>query len=73
MVKMVDLLEQEELAKRKDHPQDRRIYLIDITDNGRKVLEIIKGVADEMENKLLNSFTEAERKIIRRALLNLAG
>ncbi|MEY4485184.1 MAG: hypothetical protein RL693_2636, partial [Verrucomicrobiota bacterium] len=62
-----------ELAKRKDHPQDRRIYLIDITDNGRKVLEIIKGVADEMENKLLNSFTEAERKIIRRALLNLAG
>lgn len=73
MVKMVDLLEQEKLAKRKDHPQDRRIYLVDITDNGRKVLEVIKGVADDMEDRLLRSFTEAERKVIRRALLTLAG
>ncbi len=73
MVKMVDMLENEKLAVRKDHPDDRRIYLIEITAMGCKVLTAIKAVADKMENKLLNCFTEPERKIIRRALLNLAG
>lgn len=73
MVKMVDMLEKEKLAKRKDHPDDRRVYLVEITTTGRKVLTTIKAVADEMENKLLSSFTETERKTVRRALLNLAG
>lgn len=73
MVKMVDMLEKEKLAKRKDHPDDRRVYLVEITATGRKVLATIKEVADEMENKLLSSFTETERKMVRRALLNLAG
>ena len=73
MVKLVDALEQQHLARRKNHPEDRRAYLIEITPSGRKSLAAVGKIADRMEAALLNSFTEPERKLIRRALLTLAG
>ncbi len=73
MVKMVDQLEQRKMARRKDHPEDRRIYLVDITPAGRKALAAIQKIGDQMEKKLLIGFTDEERMLIRRALLTLAG
>lgn len=73
MVKMVDQLEKRKLARRKDHPNDRRVYMVDITPAGRKALAEIQKVADQMEKKLLVGFTPEERMLIRRALLALAG
>jgi DNA-binding MarR family transcriptional regulator len=73
MVKMVDQLEERKLARRKDHPEDRRVYLVEITPTGRKALTVLQKVADQMEKKLLIGFTEDERMLIRRALLTLAG
>jgi DNA-binding MarR family transcriptional regulator len=73
MVKMVDQLEKIKMARRKDHPEDRRIYLVEITPAGRKALAALQKVADHMEKKLLVGFTEDERMLIRRALLALAG
>ena len=73
MVKLIDALEEHKLAKRKDHPEDRRAYLVEITPTGKKALQEIQKVAEKMEADLLGQFTEPERKIIRRALLTLAG
>lgn len=73
MVKLIDALEDHGLAKRKDHPEDRRAYLIEITPAGRKALRTIQSLADKMEAELLGAFTEDERKIVRRALLTLAA
>lgn len=73
MVKMVDQLEERKLARRKDHPEDRRVYLVEITPAGKKALTALQKVADQMEKKLLIGFTEDERMLIRRALLTLAG
>jgi DNA-binding MarR family transcriptional regulator len=73
MVKMVDQLEKIKMARRKDHPEDRRVYLVEITPAGRKALTALQKVADQMERKLLIGFTEDERMLIRRALLALAG
>jgi DNA-binding MarR family transcriptional regulator len=73
MVKMVDQLEKMKMARRKDHPEDRRIYLVDITPAGRKALAALQKSADHLERKLLIGFTEEERMLIRRALLTLAG
>ena len=73
MVKMLDMLEKNKLAVRKDHPDDRRVYIIEITAAGRRALGTMQVVADEMEKNLLAQFTAAERKTIRRALLTLAG
>jgi DNA-binding MarR family transcriptional regulator len=73
MVKMVDALEETKLATRKDHPEDRRIYLVEITAAGRKSLADIQSLAEAMEKQLLAPFSEEEVKVIRRALLTLAG
>ena len=73
MVKLVDALESRKLAVRRDHPEDRRAYLVEITPAGRKALLAIQKAAEKMEADLLAQFTEPERKIIRRALLTLAG
>ena len=73
MVKMLDILEKQKLARRKDHPDDRRVYIIEITAAGRKMLAALQKIADEMEKKLLAEFSATERKLIRRALLTLAG
>jgi DNA-binding MarR family transcriptional regulator len=69
----VDHLESRKLARRCDNPTDRRAYLVENTEQGRKTLTALKKVAEVMEKKLLEKFTEEERALIRRALLTLAG
>ena len=73
MVKLIDALEQQRFACRKNHPQDRRAYLVEITAAGGKALAAVGKMAERMEAELLVRFTESERKTIRRALLTLAG
>lgn len=73
MVKLVDALEEGHFARRKNHPRDRRAYLVEITPAGGRALAAIGKIADRMEAELLNRFTEPERRMIRRALLTLAG
>ncbi len=73
MVKLVDALEEKKLARRRDHPEDRRIYLVEITAAGKKALAELQVVGDAMEKQLLSPFSEDEVKTIRRALLTLAG
>ena len=68
MVKLVDALEQQHFARRKNHPQDRRAYLVEITPAGGKALAAVGKIADRIEAELLARFTEPERKMIRRAL-----
>ena len=49
------------------------IYSAEITPAGEKALAAVGKIADRMESDLLVRFTEPERKLIRRALLTLAG
>ena len=73
MVKLVDCLEEKKFARRQNHPKDRRMYLVEITAAGRKALTTLQKVAGQMEQGLLADFSEPERKVIRRALISLAG
>jgi len=73
MVKLVDALERGHLARRRNHPQDRRAYLVEITPAGGRVLAAVGKIAERMEAEWLVRFTDAERRMIRRALLTLAG
>ncbi len=73
MVKLIDALEQQKFARRKNHPLDRRAYLVEITAAGGKVLAAVGKIAERMEAELLVHYSEPERKIVRRALLTLAG
>ena len=73
MVKLLDALEKLGYACRKDHPDDRRVYLVEITERGRECAAKVQKEGEAMERALLSQFTEDERKTIRRALLALAG
>ena len=73
MVKLLDLLEKRGFATREDNPSDRRKYFVKITAAGRTALAAIARAGEKMERKLLAPFTAPERKLIRRALLTLAG
>ena len=73
MVKIVDSLEKQGLARRTDHPEDRRMYLVEVTEEGRRRLQGMQLEGEEMETQLLAQFSEDERKLIRRALMALAG
>lgn len=73
MVKLVDALEEHQFAMRRNHPEDRRAYLVEITPAGSKALAAVGKIAERIEANLLAQFTESERKVIRRALLTLAG
>ncbi len=73
MVKLVDGLEESGLVRRLDHPEDRRVYLIEITAAGKKVITALHKRGEVLERGLLEGFTEAERAVVRRALITLAG
>lgn len=73
MVKIVDSLEEKHLARRRNHPEDRRAYLVEISAQGKKALAAAARVAEKLESELLARFSPEERKLIRRALLTLAG
>lgn len=73
MVKLLDAMEKQGFAHRKVHPEDRRVYLVEITDKGRDCAQRVQKEGEAMERALLAQFTEEERKTIRRALLALAG
>ena len=72
-VKIVDQLVKTRMAQRRDHPKDRRVYLVEITPAGRSKLTAIKEIADRIEKNLLSGFGEDEILTIHRALFLLAS
>lgn len=73
VAKVVDSLASARLVSRKDDPNDRRIYLVEITAEGRKALAVLQRTEIQIENQLLVGFNGEERIIVRRGLLALAG
>ena len=72
MVALIDELERGGLAKRRPHPKDRRAREVAITPKGRRVLERGRGLANQVDDDVLQGLTAAERRqlltLLRRAL-----
>ena len=61
---LVDLLEKKKCLKRAAHEKDRRVYLLEVTPKGRR---IVQETQDQMFKYLLESFEplrESEKKVI---------
>ena len=61
LVAILDNLEQRKLVERKPHSEDRRLYSLHLTDQGREILELIGKVAREHQDALLSALSEEER------------
>lgn len=61
---LVDRLEKGGFIKRLAHPDDRRIYLLQISPKGKRVVRDIQSVILRFFLKTLNQFDAAEKKTI---------
>jgi DNA-binding MarR family transcriptional regulator len=72
MVALVDELEHADLAKRRQHPTDRRAREVMITPKGRRTLERGRALARDVEDDVLQGLASAERRrllqLLRKAL-----
>ncbi|KKM11702.1 MarR family transcriptional regulator [Clostridiales bacterium PH28_bin88] len=59
---IIDRLEKQELAVRKDDPEDRRTYLIYLTPKGKDLQNILSQVAEKTNKTISANLTLAEKE-----------
>jgi MarR family transcriptional regulator, transcriptional regulator for hemolysin len=74
---LVDALEQRGLVERAADPEDRRVWLVDITPAGRAVAAHVSEIDQALRARLRQGISKADRQHLARLLLqleaNLAG
>ncbi len=65
---LVDRLEKAGLAKRKPHPGDRRIFLIEITDKGKEVIGKAHQVVIRVNTEIKEGFSEEEMETFKHVI-----
>ncbi len=58
---LVDSLERRKLVKRRAHPTDRRMVLVEITERGREVTDIFRPLVHRHERDWLAGLTASEK------------
>jgi DNA-binding MarR family transcriptional regulator len=72
MVATVDALEQRGAVERVRNPVDRRAYLVQLTDEGRRLAAEAERISGELEDAFLEPLAPAEREQLMRLLARLA-
>lgn len=68
MTSLLDTLVRRGLVERKPHPDDRRMLLVDITDAGRAVVDVILPVTHRVTQEMFGELSEVERERFIRTL-----
>jgi DNA-binding MarR family transcriptional regulator len=61
MVTTVDALERRGLVRREQHPDDRRIRLVAVTAEGKRLVERATAVAEQVQHQVLAAVPEEDR------------
>jgi len=69
MTALLDTLTRRGLVRRLPHPGDRRMLLVDLTDAGRAVVDVVLPATHRITQEMFAPFSEAERE----RLLKLLG
>jgi len=72
MVAILDNLEKQTAVERRQNPEDRRLYSLYLTKNGREALAKIGKVAREHQEALLSALSREERQELAGLLLRVA-
>jgi DNA-binding MarR family transcriptional regulator len=72
LVAILDNLEKRGLVERRANPDDRRLYSLHLTKDGRELLESIAKVAREHQDALLAALSKEERNEFAALLLRVA-
>lgn len=68
---LIDRMERDGLAKRKDDPKDRRVIRAVVTAKGKKVLRDIQPVKNQWGERLFNGFNVKDKKELNNLLKRL--
>ncbi len=72
LVPLLDELEKRGLAERRDHPEDRRVYALHLTEKGSRAMAEIGRVARAHDDAVCASLSEKERELLRSLLSRIA-
>lgn len=68
MTSLLDTLTRRGLVRRTSHPDDRRMLLVDITDAGRDVVDVVLPVTHRITQEMFANLSETERGRLLRLL-----
>jgi len=71
ITRIIDILEREGIAKRRDDPNDRRVFRIYLTDLGRSLKDETARCAAQSIEDSLNGLTREEIEICTKVLLKI--
>ena len=71
-VALLDELQDRGLVRRLENPHDRRVYLLEVTAQGKEVLQAVGRVAREHQDALLGALTADERDLLASLLSRVA-
>lgn len=69
--KMLARLERDGIIERRADGADGRVWLVHLTHKGKSLVQPVIAAWNEIETQLLDTFTEAERALLRRLLMQL--
>jgi DNA-binding MarR family transcriptional regulator len=72
LVALLDELQDRGLVQRLENPRDRRVYLLQLTEEGTQVLQSVGRVAREHQDALLAALSADERDLLASLLLRVA-
>jgi DNA-binding MarR family transcriptional regulator len=72
LVPLLDELEKRALVERRDHPEDRRVYAIHLTERGSRAMAEIGRVARAHDDVVCASLSEKERELLWSLLSRIA-
>jgi DNA-binding MarR family transcriptional regulator len=72
LVPLLDELEKRGLVERRDHPEDRRVYALHLTEKGSRAMAEIGRVARAHDDAVCASLSEKERGILWSLLSRIA-
>jgi DNA-binding MarR family transcriptional regulator len=72
LVALLDELGQRGLVERRDHPEDRRVYAIHLTEKGNRAMADLGRVARAHDDAVCAPLSEKERELLRSLLSRIA-
>ena len=71
MVKILDVMEEANVVRRKPDPADRRVKLVELTTKGRGLIPKMRKMRETVENQFLSVLTKTEAAELRRLISKL--
>ncbi|MDP9840016.1 MarR family transcriptional regulator for hemolysin [Neorhizobium huautlense] len=73
VVRLLDALQASGFIERREHPEDRRVKTIILTDAAHEVLTKVNQVASEVRYQVLSGLTDEELEVASRVMRNISA